>query len=256
MKRTGSRVVVIIAMTIAFVLGSLSWAQGATHALPDAGSIVKRADQIRFPSHDFEVDVTITTLIPEREPEVRKYRVLSKGNNRTLVLTTAPPIDRGQIMLMRDHDLWIYLPSVSQPVRLPLSHRLTGQVANGDIARAKFSGDYNAKLLRTESVDGEAYYVLELIAAGRGVTYHRVLYWVNQRNYRPHKAEFYTVSGRLLKRANYGHFAKLGDAVRPTKLVLENTLRTGERSIMEYTNMQHRDLPDKVFTKNYLKKLQ
>lgn len=243
-------------MTFPFVVGSLNWAQGATPAQPDAGSIVKRADHIRFPPHGFQVDVTITTLIPEREPDVRKYRVLSKGNDRTLVLTTAPPIDRGQIMLMRDHDLWVFLPSVSQPVRLPLSHRLTGQVANGDIARAKFSGDYDARLLRTESVDGEAYFVLELIAAGRGVTYHRVLYWVNQRNYRPHKAEFYAVSGRLLKRANYRRFGKLGDAVRPTKLVLENTLREGERSVMEYTNMQRRNLPDKVFTKNYLKKLQ
>ena len=43
-------------------------------------------------------------------------------------------------MLMRGNDLWVFLPSVSQPVRLSLSQRLTGQVANGDLARANFSG--------------------------------------------------------------------------------------------------------------------
>ena len=49
---------------------------------------------------------------------------------------------------MKGHDLWIFLPTVSQPVRLSMSQRLTGQVANGDLARANFAGDYTAKLLR------------------------------------------------------------------------------------------------------------
>jgi len=31
-------------------------------------------------------------------------------------------------MLMRGRDLWVFLPNVSQPVRLSLSQRLTGQV--------------------------------------------------------------------------------------------------------------------------------
>ena len=36
-----------------------------------------------------------------------------------------------------------------------MSQRLTGQVANGDIAKVNFSGDYEAKLLRVEKIDGE-----------------------------------------------------------------------------------------------------
>ena len=44
-------------------------------------------------------------------------------------MTTEPASERGQIMLMKGHDLWMFLPSVSQPVRLPLAQRLTGAVA-------------------------------------------------------------------------------------------------------------------------------
>ncbi len=251
-----TKAIVGLAMAFGLASGLSDPAQGAARAEADASRIVEKADQIRFPNQGFQVDVTVTTLVPGREPDVRKYRILSKGNERTLVLTMAPPVDRGQIMLMRDRDLWIFMPSVSQPVRLPLSQRLTGQVANGDLARANFTGDYDARLLGTETIAGENYNVLELTAARRGVTYHRVVYWVNQRNYRPHKAEFYTVSGRLLKRAYYRKFEELGGAIRPTRLVLEDTLRAGERSVMEYVNMRQRDLPDKVFTKFYLKKLQ
>ena len=42
-------------------------------------------------------------------------------------------------MLMKGRDLWVFTPNVSQPIRLGLAQRLTGQVANGDLARANFS---------------------------------------------------------------------------------------------------------------------
>ena len=69
----------------------------------------------------------------------------------------------------------------------------------------------------------------ELKAARRGVTYNRVMYWVNKSDYHPYKAEFFTVSNRLLKRCYYRKFKDMGGAVRPTQLVMEDTLRQGER---------------------------
>jgi hypothetical protein len=44
--------------------------------------------------------------------------------------------------------------------------------------------------------------------------------------------------------------------IRPTRLVMQDALRSGESSIMEYQQMKLRDLPDRVFTRDYLKKLQ
>lgn len=181
--------------------------------------------------------------------------MLSKGNDRTLLMTTAPAIDKGNVLLMRDQDLWVFLPNISQPVRLPLSQKLTGEVANGDIARANFSGDYEPALLGTEDIDKQAYYVLELKAARKGVTYHRVLYWVNKDNYRPYKAEFYSLSNRLIKTCRYEAYRKTVGKLRPTRLILEDSLKKENRSVMDYSNMKLRKLPDKVFTKDYLKKI-
>lgn len=217
--------------------------------------IVEKADRIRFPAEGFQVNVKITTTRPDSDPEVKEYQVLSKGNDKTLLMTTFPAIDRGNILLMRDLDLWAFLPKLSQPVRLPLAQKLTGEVANGDLARANFSGDYDATLLRTEDIDKVTYYVLELKANRRGVTYHRVLYWVNTENYRPYKAEFFTLSNRLIKTSHYQSYKMIGGAVRPTLLVMENALKKQERSVMEYSKMQLRTLKDKMFAKDYLKKL-
>lgn len=220
-----------------------------------AAEVLAQADRIRFPLEDFQVDIDITTTSPNSDPDLRSYRILSKGNNQTLVQTTAPPIDRNQILLMRDHDLWVFLPNLSQPIRLPLSQRLTGQVANGDLARANFKGDYTPQILRTDKIDGESYYVLQLNAVDTWVTYNRVIYWVNTRSNRPHKAEFYALSGRLLKTCHYQGYKPLGGETRPTRLTIEDALKAGHRSVLEYSNMVMRDLPDRIFTKDYLKKL-
>lgn len=221
-----------------------------------ARSILEKSDQIRFPRDSFQVDVAINISSPDQPLDTHKYRVLSKGNENSMVMTTEPASERGQILLMKGRDLWIFMPSVSQPVRLSLSQRLVGQVANGDLARANFSGDYNPSIVRTDTIDGEKHWVLELIGVDRGVTYHKVLYWVRQSNFWPYRAEFYSLSDRLLKTARYENFQMMLGKERPIRLVMEDALRKGEQSVLEYSSMKLRDLPDKVFTKDYLKKLE
>lgn len=221
-----------------------------------ARSIVEKVDRVRFPAEGFQVDIHIVTTREGKRADPRKYRVLSRGNENTVVTTTEPAAERGQSMLMKGRDLWVFMPSVSQPIRLSLSQRLTGQVANGDLARANFAGDYAASLLRNETLDGEGYQVLELTAVDRSVTYQRVILWVKQANSWPHKAEFYSLSDKLLKTARYEKFQTMAGRVRPTRLVMEDALRQGEQSVLEYSGMTLRELPDKVFTKEHLKRLE
>lgn len=233
----------------------LSLASAPQAAEPDAAAIVEAADRIRFPADGFQVEIAITTKAPDQAPELRRYRVLSKGNDNTIVQTIEPVADNGQMLLMKGRDLWWFAPNVSQPVRLSVSQRLTGEVSNGDLARANFSGDYTPQILRTEQINGEEHYVLELTAVDRGVTYAKVLYWVARSNNYPYKAEFYSLSNRLLKTCRYENFTTLAGRLRPARLVMEDALRKGEVSVLEYTNMRSRELPDHYFTKEFLKKL-
>jgi outer membrane lipoprotein-sorting protein len=190
-----------------------------------------------------------------RPKEERLYKVLSKGNDNTIVMTLEPASERGQILLMKGRDLWMFLPRVSQPVRLSLAQRLIGQVSNGDIARANFAGDYKAKLLGSEKLGNEMAYLLDLVAVDRSVTYQRVRYWVSQATLRPLKAEFYSLSDRLLKSCEYRDYKQLSGKVRPTRLIMTDALNKGEQSLLDYSAMKPRELPDHVFTKEYLRRL-
>jgi len=240
----------ILAATLA-----ISWNAHAEQT-PDPVALVKAADAARFPQESFQVDIDIESRSSDTpDGETRRFRVLSKGNEDTVILTMEPASERGQILLMNGRNLWIFMPSVSQPVRLSLAQRLTGQVANGDLARANFAGDYTPTVAGTDTFDEQAAYVLDLKAVDGSVTYAKVKYWIRQSDARPLKAEFYALSGRLLKTCLYEDFREMAGATRPTRLVMRDALKEGDVSTLTYSAMNPRPLPDKLFTKDYLKKL-
>lgn len=222
----------------------------------DASTLLEAADEIRFPRESFQTTITVENLRDGEHDESRVYRVLSRGNENTIVLSVEPASERGQALLMRGRDLWIYMPSVSQPIRLSMSQRLTGQVANGDLARANFAGDYLPSYLRNDRLGERLVHVLTLDAAEKGVTYHRVHYWIDAENGRPLQAEFFARSGRLLKTMRYERFEELAGRIRPTRLIIDDALKVGRRSVLTYDSMALRDLPEHVFTRDYLRRLQ
>ncbi|QID18554.1 outer membrane lipoprotein-sorting protein [Nitrogeniibacter mangrovi] len=227
-----------------------------TGPAPDPQALVAAADAVRFPRDSFQVDIDILSRsADDPEGESRRYRVLSKGNDDTVILTMEPASERGQILLMSGRNLWVFMPSVSQPVRLSLAQRLTGQVANGDLARANFAGDYTPTYVGEDTIDGEPAHVLELTAVDGSVTYAKVKYWIGRDDNHPLKAEFYAVSGRLLKTCRYEDFKKMAGTLRPTRLVMTDALKSGDVSTLTYRAMTPRPLPNKLFTKDYLKKL-
>ena len=248
----------LLALLIAAVPLTGSAQQNKTDggADPKAEALLRQADEVRFPLSGAELTVSIRTTKNGRETDRRVYRVLSKGNDKSVVMVIEPQIERGQVMLMSGRELWLFLPAVSQPVRLSLAQRLSGQVANGDIARANFAGDYHARIVANEAAEAGALHVLDLTARDRTVTYHRVKLWLRQRDAWPVKAEFYSVSNRLLKTCTYGEYKEAAGRMRPTRLVMTDALKQDEVSVMEYADIRARNLPDRVFSKEYLKKLQ
>lgn len=216
--------------------------------------IVKRIDEVRNPQIDYTITVEVTAYSKDKPSRTAAYEVLVKGKDNTVVKTISPPIERGRVLLMRDNNLWAFLPEVSKPLRISLQERLIGEVANGDIARVNFSGDYQAVLLRTENIEAKEYFVLELTAKNDAVTYAKAILWAERETFWPLKAEFYAISGRLLKTCAYEAYQMLGDRLRPARLVMEDPIAKGKRSVIQYLAIQIGELPEKYFTKEYMKK--
>jgi outer membrane lipoprotein-sorting protein len=219
--------------------------------LRDANVIVSKSDEVRNPQIDYTVQVRVTSFKKGREVRRAEYEVMVKGKDRTLIKTMAPANERGQTTLMVGRDLWTFLPDASQPIRVSLQQRLIGEVAIGDIARANFSGDYHARLIKGEKDD----YFLELKAVSEEVTYAKIVYAVSKKDFHPQRAAFYAASGKLLKKCTYENYKTMAGRLRPSRLVMVDPVVAGQKSVVEYDDMIEAELPAKNFTKDYLKKL-
>jgi hypothetical protein len=222
----------------------------------EAADIVRGSDRFRRPADSFVWKITITSEEARKAPTVDGFEVYVKGAGRSFVKFVAPPRNVGRSLLALGRDLWIYLPDAGKPVRIPFSQRLVGQVANGDIARADYAGDYDARLLGEEAVDGVACHVLELKAKSKEVTYAAIKYWVARDGRRPVKAEFYAGTGTLLKTGSFAAFKEIAPGkVLATKLTLVDAIRNDRTSVLDYGEITIRDLPEKYFDKNFMKSL-
>lgn len=247
MKKNSMMFIVMFGLACVFVSPVLA------QLTPD--EIVEKVDEIRNPSYDNKSDVSVVSYKPNRPDHATRYAVWIKGKDKTIVKTTEPENERGQALLMRENDFWGFFPEVSKPIRISLQQRLNGDVANGDIARTNFSGDYSAKLLRTEKISGKDFYVLELLSNKDSTTYGKVILWVMTENFWPVKAEFYAISGRYLKSCSYEDYKTIAGRLRPSKLVLKDAVVKGQYSVITYNDMVQAEIPEKNFTKEYLNKL-
>lgn len=220
-----------------------------------ADEILKKVDEIRNPQEDYTVDIRVQSLKPDKPPQESVFRVMVGGAENALVQSVMPLSDRGRVLLMKGPALWIYLPTISKPLRIPLRERLLGEVSNADVARVNLSGDYSAEVEKIESNKDGDFYLLNLTARSAEIPYARIRLWAEKNSFRPFQAEFYAVSGRLLKTCLYRNFKPFGGRLRPTRLIMSDPLIKGQYTSVEYENIDLHAIPEKYFNDDYLRKL-
>lgn len=206
------------------ISGLLGLASSA-FAAPDAHSILKESDQARgggLPGIVWEIKVVSRDGDRTDEPQ----RILIKAVDDSSVAETLEPVRfKGSRILQVERNMWLTKPGLSKPIPISPRQRMSGQASNGDIAATNYAGDYDAKMNGTESLDGEACYVLDLTAKQKRATYDRIRYWVSVKRVVGVKAEFYSVSGKLLKTARFEYNNTIEHDGRRVPFVSKMTIR-------------------------------
>lgn len=219
----------------------------------EANAIVAKSDSIRVPKGSYEFEALVTSFDGEEKKSENGYKAYVKDLDHSLVAYVSPAPERGKSLLMLGDDLWIYLPNVKKPVRIPLQQRLVGDVSNGDVTRINFANDYNATLAGEANMNGVDAYVLDLAAKSDSKTYNKIKYWVAKADYKPVKAEYFTVSGQSLKTCVFSDFRNEAGAVRPMLLTFQDSVIPTKKSTLVLKNMVTKSFGDNMFTKDYMK---
>ena len=229
-----------------FLLACVLVSYAATPEVPEAEALLKHSDIYRNGWPSYVTRVKITNYESGKEDEEKLYEVSQKGTEKTYVEFLSPR-EKGQHLLMLGDDMWVYLPDTSRPIRITPLERLSGDASNGDVARTNYAVDYTAVYLRTEKVGAENCYVLDLTAKRKGSTYQRILYWLRIQDARPVRAEFYLTSGKHIKSATFDEYIQVEGKTLLHKLTLYDEIRHNSHSVLEYSSITPRNLPDKLF---------
>jgi hypothetical protein len=217
--------------------------------------ILQHADRARGNVEGIIWDISITTN-EEGNAETRSMNVKVKKNN-TLARYTSPAAMNDRMVLMVDRNMWFIRSGLKKPVSISPRQKLMGDAANGDIASTNYGEDYHAALLGEEAVRGEPCYVLDLKAASKNVTYDRIKYWVSKERLVGVKAEFYTLSGKLFKLADFKYDNRVridGQEEIPfvSALIIRDAIQQDKVTTMTYSNIRVQAISDSTFNLNVL----
>jgi len=226
----------------------------APASAPSAAELLTRMDRSRNGWDSFVVEVKITNYLRGAVDRSSRYQVFIKGDNKSLVKFLEPE-DRGKYLLTVDELMWFYLMSASRPIRVTPLQRLSGNASNGDVAQMNLAQNYTPVSLKEELLDAAPVYVMDLEAKDSNATYQKMTYWIARDTTLPVKAEFRLASGKASKRALFVEYQKVDGRMLLRRQEIYDQLRNDEKTVLEYQKYERRDLPDKLFNKNYRQEL-
>lgn len=233
-----------------FVLALFSAATEAAGPAIDAQKLLEAADQARGGGLPGIVwSIHLTPREGDRKLEDQRLEVRAT-DDASVAETLEPARFRGAKILQVGRNMWLTKTGLSKPIPVSPRQRMSGQAANGDIAATNYAADYSATLASEEALDGEACHVLELTAKHKRTTYDRVRYWVSKSRGVAMKAEFYSLSGKLLKTAMFEYGNEIRFEGRRIPFVSRMTLRDAlidAETVMRYESIKVRKVPASEF---------
>lgn len=216
--------------------------------------ILQRADDARGNLKGVEWEIDLESIENARKQN-RTLNVKARDFN-SIAEFLRPPKVKGRKLLMIDRNMWFIKPGLRKPVPISPRQKLMGGASNGDIASTNYAGDYEARAVSEENVDGESCYLLDLVATNKRATYDRIRYWVSKKRFVGVKSEFFTVSGKLFKTAafEYNNKVKINGNTQLfiSKMVIKDAVIKENITTMIYRKVKIKKIPDSVFNLNLL----
>jgi outer membrane lipoprotein-sorting protein len=215
--------------------------------------ILQKVDKNLTPE-SFESYRKLINEEPDGSKKEYIFFTVKKDKDKMAMLYISPASERGRATLRLGDNMWLYIPNVGKPIRITSLQSVVGGVFNNsDIMRLDYSVEYDPAILEQNQDE----YILDLKAKTRTVAYDKLKMWVDKKNTMATRVECYTASGKLIKTLEFKEIKNFGDGImRPAVIETSSPLYKGYRSVMIYSGMKARQLPDEVFTLDYLSRLE
>ena len=237
--------------SVLVLFGTVS-AHAETWTRDDAKKVVKAAEEIRS-LEKAEMMVDLKTKAAGKDTKY-DMKVLRSSDRRAHLEFLSPQEERGRRMLAQGNNYWSTFPDSKRVVTISRREMIGNSAfAIADIFQMDSENDYDPEIKAKETREGVAVLKLYLKAKHKDAPYAAIEYWVEENGYFPVEARFFGVSGKHLKSMTVETRKQLGGRLRPEVLKMADEITKGHISWWKTETMKAANVPDHVFTKEYLK---
>ncbi|MBP6764961.1 MAG: outer membrane lipoprotein-sorting protein [Rubrivivax sp.] len=219
----------------------------------DGTALLKQVDRNLEPE-SYEMYRKLINVEPDGAKKEFILFSVKKGRDKVAALFMSPAGDKGRATLRQGDNMWLYIPNVGKPVRITSLQSVTGGIFNNaDILRVDYAEEYTVQAAE-EQPDAN---VLTLKARTGEVAYDKLVMRVDKKLALPTQIEAFAASGMLVKTLRFKDIKDFGGGIkRPATVETDSPLHKGYVSVMLYSQLKKRVVPDEVFTVNFLSRLE
>ena len=234
------------------------FAAALIYAEPDLVQILKDIDRLgSFDDTDFSCVYTFVSEKPGEEKEVSQVRMFRRdASDQFVMLILKPDYQKGQGYLKADDNVWFYDPESRKFTHSSLKENFQNSEAkNSDLDSLSLSEDYEVESWEEGTLGKFPVYILNLKAKNNEVSYPGIRLWVRTDRTIVLKQEDYSLSERLMRTTYYPKYVQVGAKYVPSQILIVDNLQQGEKTQLTMKNPSTAELPDSVFSKAYIERV-
>ena len=242
--------IITLLMTL---LSNVSYAQTAEE-------IIQKADE-KYRGKSSYSEMTIDIIRPKWSKQM-KMKGWSKGTKYSVSIVTSPAKEKGTVFLMRDKEVWNYMPSIDRTIKFPPSMMLQNwmgtDLTNDDLVKqSSILEDYTHKITGEEIKEEYNCWVVELTPKEDApVVWGKVIIWVDQKEYMMLQTDYYDEDDYLVNQMIGSDVKEFDGKTLPSKLRIIPMEEDGQETILTYDNLEFDlKISDQYFTTNYMKRI-
>ncbi len=245
--------------TIIFILiAALAITSAFAITVDEGNEILQIIDsKSTFDNSDFSA--TMTMISEDPEDGIEKNVVLQfrdDDEDKFLLLIKEPTINKGQGYLLIDDNLWFYDPSSRKFSHTSMKEQFNGSDANNsDFGASSLSQDYVVVSAEEGKLGSYSVNILHLEAVNNEVTYPYQTLYVEKNANVVLKSEEYSKSNTLLRSSYYTQYKIINSQYVSTYMIFQDELIDGKKTTIQLSDISTQDVPETVFTKSYIERV-
>ncbi|WP_342778943.1 outer membrane lipoprotein-sorting protein [Pleionea sediminis] len=231
-------------------------------------AIAKEAERRNTGWENSKAKMVMTLISKSGDKSVRQIRVRSleveNDGDKSLTIFDEPKDVEGTAFLSFSHatvpdEQWLYLPALKRVKRISSSNK-SGPFMGSEFAFEDLSSfevdKYTYKYLRDDKLGEHEVYVVESYPTYEHSGYTRLINYIDKKEYRIMKIEFYDRKNALLKVLENTDYKKFLDQFwRATTMTMDN-VQKGKKTVLNWSDYEFKTGVDESdFSRNALKRI-